>query len=80
VTALEMNSSGESEFQIATPKVCRVFRIWLAGILIAVICPNAFAQSDFSVFWKKFSSAVGSDDKAGNLAALITSMSNAVKV
>jgi hypothetical protein len=39
-------------------------RIWLAGILIALICPSAFAESDFSFFWKKFRFAVIAGDKA----------------
>ena len=39
-------------------------RIWLAGILIVLFCPGAFAQSDFSAFWKKFSAAVIAGDKA----------------
>ena len=44
----------------------RVIRlpIWLAGILIVAILPSAFAQTDFPVFWKKFSSAVIAGDKA----------------
>jgi hypothetical protein len=38
---------------------------WLAGILILLSFPNAFAQSsDFSTFWKKFKSAVIAGDKA----------------
>jgi len=38
---------------------------WLAGILILLSFPNAFAQSsDFSAFWKKFKSAVIAGDKA----------------
>ena len=36
----------------------------LAGILILLLCPNAFAQTDFSTFWKKFRSAVITGDKA----------------
>ena len=36
----------------------------LAGILILVISSNAFAQTDFSAFWKKFKSAVVAGDKA----------------
>ena len=36
---------------------------WLAGILIALISPSAFAQSDFSAFWKKFSTSVIAGDK-----------------
>ena len=37
---------------------------WLVGLLILLLVPNAFAQTDFSVFWKKFSSAVITGDKA----------------
>ena len=36
----------------------------LAGILIALISSNAFAETDFSAFWKKFKSAVTAGDKA----------------
>jgi hypothetical protein len=36
----------------------------LAGILILSFLPNVFAESDFSVFWKKFRSAVIAGDKA----------------
>jgi hypothetical protein len=36
----------------------------LAGILILVLASNAFAETDFSAFWKKFKSAVVSGDKA----------------
>ena len=37
---------------------------WLAGVLILLPFPNAFAQSDFSAFWKKLRSAVIAGDKA----------------
>ena len=40
-------------------------RIWLAGILILFLFPNAFAQTDFSTLWKKFGSSVTAGDKAG---------------
>ncbi|PYI58398.1 MAG: hypothetical protein DMC60_12985 [Verrucomicrobia bacterium] len=36
---------------------------WLAGVLILLSFPNAFAESDFSAFWKKFKSAVTAGDK-----------------
>jgi hypothetical protein len=36
----------------------------LVGILILLLCPNAFEQSDFSAFWKKFKVAVVAGDKA----------------
>jgi hypothetical protein len=39
-------------------------RTWLPAILILLLVPNAFAQTDFSVFWKKFKSAVLARDKA----------------
>jgi hypothetical protein len=37
---------------------------FLAGILILLFSSNAFAQTDFSTFWKKFKSAVIAGDKA----------------
>jgi len=37
---------------------------WLTGILILLLFPSAFAQTDFSAFWKKFKSAVIAGDKA----------------
>ena len=37
---------------------------WLAGVLILLSFPNAFAESDFSAFWKTFKSAVIAGDKA----------------
>jgi hypothetical protein len=39
-------------------------RTCLAGILILLLLPSAFAQTDFSPFWKKFRSAVIAGDKA----------------
>ena len=30
--------------------ICR--RTWLAGILVLLLFPNAFAQTDFSTFWE----------------------------
>ena len=39
-------------------------RTWLAGFLILLPFPNAFAESDFSAFWQKFKSAVIAGDKA----------------
>jgi hypothetical protein len=37
---------------------------WLAGILTLLLFPNAFAETDFQAFWKRFSSAVMAGDKA----------------
>src|SRR6266496_3199423 len=50
-------------------RACRPWRvvrrqIWLAGVLILLSFPNAFAESDFSAFWQKFKSAVIAGDKA----------------
>src|SRR5205823_10598946 len=39
-------------------------RTWLAGLLILLLFPSAFAQTDFSIFWKKFRSAVIAGEKA----------------
>ena len=53
----------------ATIRACRPWRVisaltWLAGVLILLSFPNAFAESDFSTFWQKFKSAVIAGDKA----------------
>src|SRR5882672_11378544 len=37
---------------------------WLAGFLILLSFPTAFAASDFSSFWKKFEAAVIAGNKA----------------
>ena len=37
---------------------------WLAGFLILLSFPNAFAESDFSAFWKTFKAAVMAGEKA----------------
>ena len=39
-------------------------RTWLVGILILLLFPNAFAETDFSTFWKKFRSSVIAGDEA----------------
>ena len=39
-------------------------RSWLATILVVLLVPNVFAQTDFSAFWKKFSSVVIAGEKA----------------
>jgi len=53
----------------ASIRACRPWRViraqtWLAGVLILLSFPNAFAESDFSAFWKKFKAAVIAGDKA----------------
>jgi hypothetical protein len=62
VRTLELNS-------FASIRACRPWRViraqtWLAGLLILLSFPNAFAASDFSAFWQKFKSAVIAGDKA----------------
>src|SRR5215472_1111714 len=56
-------------------------QIWLAGILILLSFPNAFAESDFSAFWKKFKSAVIAGDKTAvvEMTKFPVSMSYGVK-
>jgi hypothetical protein len=53
-----------SLWQFLTIGLPRRMRAWLAGILILFLFPSAFAQSDFSTFWKEFRSAVIAADKA----------------
>jgi hypothetical protein len=50
-------------------RACRPWRViraqtWLAGVLILLSFPNAFAETDFSAFWKEFKSTVIAGDKA----------------
>jgi hypothetical protein len=53
-----------SELSVCVPNRVVGLHTWLAGALILLAFPNAFAESDFSVFWKKFKSAVIAGDKA----------------
>ena len=53
----------------ASIRACGPWRVisaqtWLAGVLILLSFPNAFAESDFSAFWQKFKTAVIAGDKA----------------
>jgi hypothetical protein len=57
-----------SEFLFASIRACRPWRVisaqtWLTGVLILLSFPNAFAESDFSAFWREFKSAVIAGDK-----------------
>ena len=54
---------------------------WLAGILMLLLFPNAFAESNFSAFWKTFRSAVIAGDKAkvGEMTSFPLSMPYGVK-
>ncbi len=51
-------------FGVAEQRRVSRAQTWLAGILILFLFPNAFAESDFSAFWKTFKSAVIAGDKA----------------
>jgi len=66
VKASELNPFVSIRACRAVAKQRRVIRTptWLAGILILLSFPSAFAQGDFSAFWKKFKSAVIAGDKA----------------
>jgi hypothetical protein len=61
-TTSELNSFASVRVCQPWPVTCT--QAWLAGILIVLSFPNAFAQSDFSTFWQKFKSAVIAGDKA----------------
>ncbi|PYK21977.1 MAG: hypothetical protein DME53_09800 [Verrucomicrobia bacterium] len=80
VKASESNS-------FAPIRACRPSRVvsartWLAGLLILLLFPSAFAQTDFSTFWKKFRSAVIAGEKAtvAEMTKFPLSMSYGVKV
>ena len=50
-------------------RACRLWGMlrrltWLIGVVILLLCPNAFAETGFSAFWQKFKSAVIAGDKA----------------
>jgi hypothetical protein len=72
-TLLELNS-------FASIRAIR-WRTWLAGILILLSFPNAFAESDFSAFWKKFKAAVAGGEKVavGEMTKFPLSMPYGVK-
>jgi len=52
-----------SELNLFAPLGVIRGRTWLAGIVILLLFPSAFAQTDFATFWKKFKSAVIGGDK-----------------
>ena len=62
----ELNSFAPIRARRAGALRRRVIRgqTWLAGILILLLLPSAFAETDFSAFWQKFKSAVIAGDKA----------------
>lgn len=66
VKASELNSFVSLRACHAVVEQRRVIsaQTWLAGILLLLSFPNAFAEPDFSTFWQKFKSAVTAGDKA----------------
>jgi hypothetical protein len=60
---LNANKALSERNSIASIRVIRGQTL-LAGILVLLFFPSAFAQTDFSAFWKKFKSAVIAGDKA----------------
>ncbi len=83
VKASESNSFVPSRACRAVAEHRRVIRAqtWLAGLLILLSFPSAFAESDFSAFWNKFKSAVITGDKAAvaEMAKFPLSMSYGIK-
>jgi len=69
MTPINVNKLLSERNSFVPIRACRPWRVvcgqtWLAGILVLLLFPSAFAQADFSVFWKKFKSAVMAGDKA----------------
>lgn len=69
----EVNSS--ASIRVIRGQIC------LAGILILLLSPDAFADSDFPTFWQKFKSAVVAGDKEviGEMAKFPLSMPYGVR-
>ena len=69
MTPINANKALSELNSFASIRACRPWRVirgqtWLAGVLILLLFPNAFAESDFPAFWKKFKTAVATGDKA----------------
>ena len=68
MTPINTNKALSELNSFASIRACRPWRVirgraFLAGILILLSSSNAFAQSEFSTFWKNFRSAVIAGDK-----------------
>jgi hypothetical protein len=63
MTPINTNKALSELSSFASIRVIRG-RTWLAGILVLLFFPKAFAQGDFSTFCQKFRSAVIAGDKA----------------
>ncbi len=69
MTPVNANKALSELNSFASIRACRPWQVirgqtLLAGILVLLLFPNAFAETDFSTFWKKFRSAVAAGDKA----------------
>ena len=69
MTLINASKALSEQNSLAAIRACRPWRVisaqtWLAGVLILLSFPNAYAESDFSTFWQKFKSAVVAGDKA----------------
>ena len=60
------NNINNATSELNSSASIRVVRrqIWLVGVIILLLCPKAFAESDFSAFWHKFKPAVIAGNKA----------------
>ena len=68
MTPINASKALSEQNSLAAIRACRPWRVistqtWLAGVLILLSFPNAYAESDFSTFWQKFKSAVVAGDK-----------------
>jgi len=86
MTPINANKALSELNSFASIRACRPWRVirgqtWLAGVLILLLFPNAFAESDFPAFWKKFKTAVIAGDKAkvAEMTKFPLSMSYGVK-
>jgi hypothetical protein len=69
MTPINASKALSEQNSLAPIRGCRPWRViraqtWLASVLILLSFSNAFAESDFSAFWHKFTSAVTRSDKA----------------
>jgi hypothetical protein len=69
MTPINTNKALSELNSFAPIRACRPWRVirgqtWLAGVLILLSFPNAFAESDFSTFWREFKSAIIAGDKS----------------
>jgi hypothetical protein len=69
ITPINASKALSEQNSLAPIRGCWLWRVicaqtWLASVLILLSFSNAFAESAFSAFWHKFTSAVTRSDKA----------------